>query len=110
MHGGVAGRSVLLTGAGGSLGSALAKAIIQLEPQQLILIDHSERNLHEIDSELTAALPGVPRISVLGDICHAAFYPKSLTAITLKLCTTRRRSSMFRSWRVTRLLPFGTTP
>ena len=72
MHGGVAGRSVLLTGAGGSLGSALAKAIIQLEPQQLILIDHSERNLHEIDSELTAALPGVPRISVLGDICHAA--------------------------------------
>ena len=57
---------------GGSLGSALAKAIIQLEPQQLILIDHSERNLHEIDSELTAVLPAAPRTSVLGDICDAA--------------------------------------
>jgi FlaA1/EpsC-like NDP-sugar epimerase len=71
MHGGVAGRSVLLTGAGGSLGSALAKAIIQLEPWQLILLDHSERNLHEIDSELTAVLPGILLTSVLGDICDA---------------------------------------
>jgi len=71
MHCGVAGESVLLTGAGGSLGSALAKAIIQLEPRQLILLDHSERNLHEIDSELTVVLPGVPLTSVLGDICDA---------------------------------------
>ena len=72
MHGGVAGKSVLLTGSGGSLGSALAKAIIQLEPRQLILLDHSERNLHEIDSELTAVLPSAPLTSVLGDICDAA--------------------------------------
>jgi FlaA1/EpsC-like NDP-sugar epimerase len=71
MHGGVAERSVLLTGAGGSLGSALAKAIIQLEPRQLILLDHSERNLHETDSELSAVLPSVPVTSVLGDIGDA---------------------------------------
>ena len=69
MHGAVTGRSVLLTGAGGSLGSALAKAIIQLEPRQLILLDHSERNLHEIDSELRTFRPGVPFTSILGDIC-----------------------------------------
>ena len=72
MHGGVAGRSILLTGAGGSLGSALAKAIIQLEPRQLILLDHSERNLYEIDSELTAVLPPAQLTSVLGDIRDAA--------------------------------------
>jgi FlaA1/EpsC-like NDP-sugar epimerase len=71
MHGGVAGRSVLLTGAGGSLGSVLAKAIVQLEPRQLILLDHSERNLHETDSELSAVLPSVPVTSVLGDIGDA---------------------------------------
>lgn len=71
MHGGVAGRSVLITGAGGSLGSALAKAIIQLEPRRLILFDHSERNLYEIDSELAAVIPGVPLTFVLGDICDA---------------------------------------
>jgi FlaA1/EpsC-like NDP-sugar epimerase len=71
MHSRVAGRSVLLTGAGGSLGSALAKAIVQLEPRQLILLDHSERNLHETDSELTAVLASVPLTSVLGDIGDA---------------------------------------
>jgi FlaA1/EpsC-like NDP-sugar epimerase len=69
MHSELAGRSILLTGAGGSLGSALAKAIIQLEPRQLILLDHSERNLYEIDSDLTTVLPGVLLTSVLGDIC-----------------------------------------
>jgi FlaA1/EpsC-like NDP-sugar epimerase len=69
MHDGVAGRSILLTGAGGSLGSALAKAIIRLDPRQLILLDHSERNLHEIEVELTAVLPGARFTSVLGDIC-----------------------------------------
>lgn len=74
MHGGVAGRSVLITGAGGSLGSALAKAIIHLKPQQLILLDHSERNLYEIDSDLTTGLRGVQLTSVLGDIWDATLF------------------------------------
>ena len=71
MHDGVAGRSILLTGAGGSLGSALAKAIIQLEPRQLILLDNSERNLHEIELELATAVDRDSYKSVLGDICDA---------------------------------------
>lgn len=69
MQGVVSGRSVLITGAGGSLGSALAKAIVQLEPRRLVLLDHSERNLYEIDSDLRAASPYVSLSSVLGDIC-----------------------------------------
>jgi FlaA1/EpsC-like NDP-sugar epimerase len=71
MQGVVSGRSILITGAGGSLGSALAKAIVQLDPRRLILLDHSERNLHEIDSELKANPPRVSHVSVLGDICDA---------------------------------------
>ena len=71
MHDGVSGRSILLTGAGGSLGSALAKAIIRLDPRQLVLLDHSERNLHEIEVELAAVFPGSRFTSVLGDICDA---------------------------------------
>src|SRR5271168_3686526 len=69
MHDGIAGRSILLTGAGGSLGSALAKALIQLRPRQLILLDNSERNLHEIDLELAATNSRNLYKSVLGDIC-----------------------------------------
>ena len=64
----VCGRTILLTGAGGSIGSALAKAILDLEPRHLVLLDHSERNLNEIDLELS--LSGrTSHTSVLGDLC-----------------------------------------
>lgn len=64
----VSGTTVLLTGAGGSIGSALAKAIMRLEPRGLILLDNSERNLNEIDLEL-ALIDRSSHTSVLGDIC-----------------------------------------
>ena len=67
----VSGRTILLTGAGGSIGSALAKAIMRLEPRVLILLDHSERNLHEIDLELAITTDRNSYKSVLGDICDA---------------------------------------
>jgi len=60
-----------LTGAGGSIGSALAKAVIRFEPRLLILLDNSERNLHEIDLELATAVDRNSYRSVLGDICDA---------------------------------------
>lgn len=64
----VSGRTILLTGAGGSIGSALAKAVMRLEPRRLILLDNSERNLNEIDSEV-AEIDRDKYDSVLGDIC-----------------------------------------
>ena len=67
----VSGRTILMTGAGGSIGSALAKTAIRLEPRLLLLLDNSERNLHEIDSELAAAVDCTSYKSVLGDICDA---------------------------------------
>ncbi len=60
-----------MTGAGGSIGSALAKTVIRLEPRLLILLDNSERNLHEIDSDLATAVDRNSYKSVLGDICDA---------------------------------------
>ena len=67
----VSNRTVLLTGAGGSIGSDLAKAIVRLEPRFLILLDNSERNLHEIDWELATTIDRNSYKSVLGDICDA---------------------------------------
>jgi FlaA1/EpsC-like NDP-sugar epimerase len=62
-------RNVLLTGAGGSIGSALAKSIIGQEPRSLVLLDHSEQNLHQIDFDL-GVLPGAAvRSPILGDVC-----------------------------------------
>jgi len=65
-------RRVLLTGAGGSIGTALAKAIIRHRPRSLILLDHSEGNLHQINFDLSA-LPGGHVLSpIVGDICDGA--------------------------------------
>jgi len=44
---------ILITGAGGSIGSELTKQIIVNEPNKLILLDHSEINLYKILSEVT---------------------------------------------------------
>ena len=65
-------RCVLLTGAGGSIGSALARAVIRRRPRSLILLDHSEGNLHQITFELSV-LPGSRVLSpIVGDICDGA--------------------------------------
>jgi FlaA1/EpsC-like NDP-sugar epimerase len=67
----VSGKRILLTGAGGSIGSALAKTVSRLKPRLLILLDNSERNLHEIDLELATAIDRNSYQSLIGDICDA---------------------------------------
>ncbi len=60
--------SILLTGAGGSIGSALAKAIAASNPPLLVLLDHSERDLNRIDSELAAIGGSTEHVPILGDV------------------------------------------
>jgi FlaA1/EpsC-like NDP-sugar epimerase len=64
------GNTVLVTGAGGSIGSALAKTIAGCAPRLLVLLDHSEHKLYRIETDLTLRESSVPVVSVLGDICN----------------------------------------
>lgn len=64
----VAGRRVLVTGAGGSIGSEITRILCTLGPARLALIDSSEFNLYTIDQELGAAHPEVPREKYLADV------------------------------------------
>ncbi|MGE0863296.1 MAG: polysaccharide biosynthesis protein [Vicinamibacterales bacterium] len=63
-----AGRRVLITGAGGSIGSELSRQIARCTPARLILVDSSELNLFQVERELQQAAPHVPVDVVLGDV------------------------------------------
>ncbi|MGE0385635.1 MAG: polysaccharide biosynthesis protein [Gammaproteobacteria bacterium] len=66
---GLAGRTILVTGGGGSIGSELCRQIARVGPGRLIVLDRSEHNLFTIDAELQRSHPQVPLVSRLGDVC-----------------------------------------
>ncbi|MBC7074984.1 MAG: polysaccharide biosynthesis protein [Syntrophomonadaceae bacterium] len=53
----ISAKTVLVTGAGGSIGSELCRQILEHSPQLLIMVDHSENNLFEIEQELHDTYP-----------------------------------------------------
>lgn len=64
------GKCVLVTGAGGSIGSEMCRQIASFLPRRLILIERAENNLFEIDRELRGADPNldvVPRVADIAD-------------------------------------------
>ncbi|HRS20659.1 MAG TPA: nucleoside-diphosphate sugar epimerase/dehydratase, partial [Clostridia bacterium] len=61
-------RVVLITGAGGSIGSELARQIFTFNPKQLILLDNAETPLYQIDMELRSKGKRVEVIPCIGDV------------------------------------------
>ena len=62
------GKRVMVTGAGGSIGSELCRQICRFGPEKLILFERAESPLYEIDLELRSSCEDVKIIPVLGDI------------------------------------------
>jgi FlaA1/EpsC-like NDP-sugar epimerase len=66
-----AGQTILVTGAGGYIGSALAEAIAAAGPAQLLLLDSCELNLIGIARSIEASHSHVPREVILGSVTDA---------------------------------------
>ncbi len=64
----IQGRTVLVTGAGGSIGSELVRQISDFGPKSLLLVDNSEYQLYLIDMEIAERHPTLPRHPVLADV------------------------------------------
>ncbi len=69
---GLAGRTVLITGAGGSIGSELCRQVGRLGPAALILYERSEYNLYSVEMELRREYPDLVLHACLGDVCDQA--------------------------------------
>ena len=63
-------RIVLVTGAGGTIGSELCRQIARLNPRQLVLVGRGENSIFHIDQELRRTFPGLNPIPVIADIRH----------------------------------------
>ena len=62
------GETVLITGAGGSIGSELCRQIARLAPSRLVLLGHGENSIFDVLHELRADFPNVPFIPVIADV------------------------------------------
>ena len=63
------GRRILVTGAGGSIGSEMCRQIARFRPETLILVEQAENNLFEIDRELRRTFAELDVIPYVADIC-----------------------------------------
>lgn len=72
----ISGKSVMVTGAGGSIGSELCRQIININPARLVILDSFEYGLYEIENELRENLASheeccnIEIVALLGSVCN----------------------------------------
>jgi FlaA1/EpsC-like NDP-sugar epimerase len=67
----LADKRVLITGAGGSIGSEIARIVATFKPEQVVLMERSENALFEIDRQIARRFPNVRRSAILHDVVDA---------------------------------------
>ena len=68
LHGFLSGKTVMVTGAGGSIGSELVRQIVGYEPKQILLVERAEFFLFQIGRELEAESSDVKCLPLIADV------------------------------------------
>ncbi|HAC66272.1 MAG TPA: polysaccharide biosynthesis protein, partial [Cyanothece sp. UBA12306] len=66
----VCGRTVLVTGAGGTIGSELCRQLARLKPKTLLLLGRGENSIFQIEKELQRIFPELHCVPIIADIRH----------------------------------------
>jgi FlaA1/EpsC-like NDP-sugar epimerase len=64
----IGGKVVLITGAGGSIGSELCRQVARYGPSRIVLVELSEFALYRIEQELSEKFPHIPLVRLIGDV------------------------------------------
>jgi FlaA1/EpsC-like NDP-sugar epimerase len=75
----VKGKNIMVTGAGGSIGSELCNQIVSYGPEKLVLFELSEYNLYEINRKLKAQHPDAKLVNFIGDVRSEEDVAKALS-------------------------------
>lgn len=79
----VRGRNILITGAGGSIGSELCRQVMTQAPAGLHLLDHSEHALYNVEQELRLRFPAAFIRAHLGSVCNANLVERIMSESTI---------------------------
>ena len=66
------GRTVLVTGAGGSIGSELCRQLTSFKPRSILMLGHGENSIYEIANEMAEKYPGLPTYPLISSVCDRA--------------------------------------
>ena len=70
MRAGLSGKVIMVTGAGGSIGTELCRQVAGFVPETLIIFERNEFNLYRIQTELENRYQQLNLVTVLGDVCN----------------------------------------
>ncbi len=73
-------KTVMITGAAGSIGSELARQVAAFDPGKVVLFDRAENDLHRLELEFAERFPNLERVPAVGDITDPARLREIMTA------------------------------